>query len=317
MPWQRAGRTRVLAEAVDFRPHLDQHERAGLEAALEAAGILAAEITDDGTLHTADGTLVARAATPVDAPLSALLVADDPAVDAVLAGVSTDPGGAARPRRARRRRGRGRLPQRRARDGTHRPGRRRGPSPKGGGKAGCAHAAVPSISRAVFEEPEIHVIDFSGAAGDEHRAERERQQQEARRRYHALLETSLVGLGVDPDDVPRLAAGVLDCLVDAHRDDGSPCSCARHPHLPATNLHGYGFACPCQQTADERRRHWQAWRAERDAYWASPEGQQQTSRRQAEEDELVAWLAGQPDVVVTSYGGAASEQWWGSVAGRK
>ncbi|HET9692171.1 MAG TPA: TIGR02680 family protein, partial [Acidimicrobiales bacterium] len=95
LPWQRTGRTKVFAEAVDFRPHLDDHERAGLEAAMEAAGLLAAEVTDDGALHTSDGTLVARADAPVAAPLSGLLTTDDPAVDAVLAGISTDVGSAA------------------------------------------------------------------------------------------------------------------------------------------------------------------------------------------------------------------------------
>ncbi len=48
-----------------------------------------------------------------------------------------------------------------------------------------------------------------------------------------------------------------------------------------------------------------------DAHWDTAEGRTQEADRQAEEDELVGWLVGHPDVVVTSHGGWAPEQWRG------
>lgn len=94
-----------------------------------------------------------------------------------------------------------------------------------------------------------------------------------------------------------------------------PCQCSCHPRPPTSDFHDYGDACPCQQTAEERRRHWEEWEKKNDRYSASPEGRAITARRQAEEDELAAWIASDPGVVVTSYGGMAPEQWRGSVDG--
>lgn len=50
---QRAGAP--LWQLVDFREHVGEAQRAGLEAALEAAGLLDAWVTPDGRLHGADG----------------------------------------------------------------------------------------------------------------------------------------------------------------------------------------------------------------------------------------------------------------------
>jgi len=44
-----------LWQLVDFRDHMNAAQRAGLEAALEASGLLDAWVTPDGRLHTADG----------------------------------------------------------------------------------------------------------------------------------------------------------------------------------------------------------------------------------------------------------------------
>lgn len=97
--WQRSdGRTR-LADCIDFADHLGDPERCGLEAALEAAGLLGAELTRDGGLTLATGELVVVAAQPVEASLARLLTVtlpedcelDHDAVVAVLAGISTDP----------------------------------------------------------------------------------------------------------------------------------------------------------------------------------------------------------------------------------
>lgn len=57
-PWQTPTTHPRLAECIDFAPTLDTAARAGLEAALEAASLLAAEITSDG-VRLADGQLVA------------------------------------------------------------------------------------------------------------------------------------------------------------------------------------------------------------------------------------------------------------------
>lgn len=99
---QRPGR--CLAELVDFDERLDASARAGLEAALEASGLLAAEVRHDGTLRLADGQLViAPRADEVPAPLSTLLhaevgVGDDSvdcelrdAVAGILRAISTEP----------------------------------------------------------------------------------------------------------------------------------------------------------------------------------------------------------------------------------
>lgn len=170
----------------------------------------------------------------------------------------------------------------------------------------------------MFEEPELHIVDFSYPDAEEHRRERESQKAESRRRYVASVEGTLIELGLAPDEAPAWGEALLDSLFTVTPiEGGDPCCCSCHPHLPDTDLHNYGFDCSCQKTADERRRSWDEWQAEMGSYWESPEGRAERARRQAEEDELAAWLAGEPDVVVTSYGGYAPEQWWGSVEGRK
>lgn len=101
--WQRSPRRVTLAELVDFSPELGEGERAGLEAAMEAAGLLGAEVGADASLTLPTGELLAVAGVPVDAPLTALLSVSVPtdgdperyrgltpaAVAAVLATVST------------------------------------------------------------------------------------------------------------------------------------------------------------------------------------------------------------------------------------
>jgi len=73
-PWQERGGRACLAELVDFHDSLDEYARAGLEAAMEASGLLAAEVHDDGTLRLADGQLVAAGGgDDAPAPLSRLL----------------------------------------------------------------------------------------------------------------------------------------------------------------------------------------------------------------------------------------------------
>jgi uncharacterized protein (TIGR02680 family) len=55
-PDARSGRAGApLWQLIEFRPHLEEARRAGLEAALEAAGLLDAWVAPDGRLQTADG----------------------------------------------------------------------------------------------------------------------------------------------------------------------------------------------------------------------------------------------------------------------
>lgn len=160
-------------------------------------------------------------------------------------------------------------------------------------------------------EPELHVIRLPDLMGDERRAERERQRAEARRLHHEHLVAHLAESHISSTDYSETATTILDILFT---DD---CHCSCHPRLPQSDFHDYGFGCSCQQTAEERREAMSEWMAEMDAFWDSSEGRQVTAARKAEEDELAAWLADQPDVVVTSHGGMAPEQWRGSVEGRR
>jgi hypothetical protein len=159
-----------------------------------------------------------------------------------------------------------------------------------------------------IDESELHVITFPAGAGEEFRAQAERHRAESRTRYLAHLSQHLS----ETD-----AAIALDALtVWNNVTSGDRCGCSCHPRLPESDLHDYGFDCPCRQTPDTRRRHWDEWIAERDAFWASPEGEQITAERDADEAELTAWLALHPEVVVRSHGGMFPEQWWGEVDGR-
>jgi uncharacterized protein (TIGR02680 family) len=77
-PWQRQDRHACLADLIDFADHVDERDRIGLEAALEASGLLGAEVDLDGTLRLANGDLVVAAGQQVDAPLSELLAVTVP-----------------------------------------------------------------------------------------------------------------------------------------------------------------------------------------------------------------------------------------------
>ncbi|WP_345412798.1 SbcC/MukB-like Walker B domain-containing protein, partial [Actinomycetospora chlora] len=89
----------LFAAAVDFRPEVDDAARAGLEAALEASGLLTAHVRDDGTLRGTDGELlVAPGDAGADDGLHRWLVPADTGavtpdvVSRVLAAVGTTPG---------------------------------------------------------------------------------------------------------------------------------------------------------------------------------------------------------------------------------
>jgi uncharacterized protein (TIGR02680 family) len=75
-PWQEARSDPSLAELIDFSHELDDRQQAALEGALEASGLLAAELTDQG-LVSRDGQLVVAAGAPVSRSLDSLVTVDD------------------------------------------------------------------------------------------------------------------------------------------------------------------------------------------------------------------------------------------------
>lgn len=156
--------------------------------------------------------------------------------------------------------------------------------------------------------------DFSGDPAADHRERAERARREAHRRYRDYLAT--VFTGQDRADAGELADLALDALTAwRYVDSGERCRCACHPRLPDTDLHDYGFDCVCARTPQERRRVFQQWRDDINAFWQSPDGQQIKAAERAREAELEAWLADQHGVVVHSHDGPCPEQWNGEVDG--
>lgn len=169
---------------------------------------------------------------------------------------------------------------------------------------------------AADDDSGLYFIDPSEWPGaEEYRAEQARRKAESRRRYTEYLATVVIGC----DDVvdPTERAGIILDALTVWGSEGSeePCMCGCHPHLPESDLHGYGFDCVCMKTPEERKRNWDEWQAELDEYWNSPAGKAIKAKEEAREADLQAWLAAHPDVIVTSHGGWAPEQWWGSVDG--
>ena len=76
--WQRTERRTRLADCIDFLDGLSEDEQSGLEAAMEASGLLGAEISAEGVLQLETGELVVTPAGQVEHPLSQLLVATVP-----------------------------------------------------------------------------------------------------------------------------------------------------------------------------------------------------------------------------------------------
>lgn len=165
------------------------------------------------------------------------------------------------------------------------------------------------------ESKELYVTDFSNAPGAaDYQRQLERARTEARQRYRDHLTTVFDLHGTADPDV--LADVTLDALtVWRYIDTGERCRCSCHPRLPETDLHDYGFACPCARTPQDRRRAWEEWRNDIKAFWESLAGKQITADEQAAEADPQAWLATQHEVVVGSHGGLAPEQWDGVVNG--
>ncbi|MHB8463461.1 MAG: hypothetical protein ACYDH6_14990 [Acidimicrobiales bacterium] len=164
------------------------------------------------------------------------------------------------------------------------------------------------------DEPELIVVEPPDL-GRDWRAEQERKREAVFGRYRDHLVQALAA-GAPSPAPETLAQTILEVLfVWDDISTGARCGCSCHPRLAEGDLHDSGFACPCRKTAEERRAWWADWQTECDAYWDSPEGRRERAARQAEEDALALWLADAADVLVTSHGGWAPEQWSGTVEG--
>jgi len=144
----------------------------------------------------------------------------------------------------------------------------------------------------------------------ERRARRDAQRAEAHTRYTDVLVDAFTP-AVSAVTARTLAGLAIQRLFVQPERGAQSCGCACHPRLPADDLHDFGFDCPCSRPDDPgSRRTVGAWRtiAEEPAV---------TAARQAEERELDAWIATQPDVRITSHGGWAPEQWTGDNGGRR
>jgi hypothetical protein len=167
------------------------------------------------------------------------------------------------------------------------------------------------------DEPRLEIIKLPDLLGDEWRAERVRLSNEARDRYHDRLVATLTSMDHSSAGDTAVADAILDALFLVTRiENGDACACSCHPHLPTSDLHDFGFDCPCQQTAAERTERFNAWMADMDEFWDSPEGRAITEEDAQQEAALRAWLDANPDVTVLSHGGLAPEQWYGAVDGR-
>lgn len=166
------------------------------------------------------------------------------------------------------------------------------------------------------EDRKFYVVDFSTSHGaEDFRRRQARDRAESRRRYRDHLAAAFARLGFP--ETAALADTALDALTDwRHQTDGEPCRCGCHPRLPDTELHDFGFDCPCARTPEQRRQAFEDFRESQRQFWASREGRRIVAAEEAEEDALEVWLREQPGVVVTEHGGLCPEQWSGTVDGR-
>jgi hypothetical protein len=122
-------------------------------------------------------------------------------------------------------------------------------------------------SNTVEEVPQPYLTDFADSpTAAEYRERIQYGRFEARRRYRDHLAAVLDLHGVaEPGE---LAEAALDALtVWRYIDSGERCSCSCHPRLPESDLHDYGFGCVCTRTPEERRRAFNKWRNDIQAFW--------------------------------------------------
>jgi hypothetical protein len=168
-----------------------------------------------------------------------------------------------------------------------------------------------------MSEHTLHIVDFSAAPGAaEFRQRQERDRAESRRRYfHHLASAFAKRHGADPFELADIALNTLTPRRASGSGEGELCSCSCHPQLPGSDLHDFGFDCPCARTPEQRRAAFEEFRASQREFWASPAGRSLAAAEEAEEDALEEWLAGQAGVTVTEHGGMCPEQWSGEIDG--
>ena len=90
--WQRSDRRSVLAEMIDFAPGVSEDQQLNIEAAMEASGLLGAEVLSTGDVELVDGELIIVPSNPVPSPLGEFVVAIDGSVHVtgILNAVTTD-----------------------------------------------------------------------------------------------------------------------------------------------------------------------------------------------------------------------------------
>ena len=142
----------------------------------------------------------------------------------------------------------------------------------------------------------------------------ERNRAEARQRYRQQV-SAVLYLHEEVEDSDCLAEAILDALTPPRRG-GGPCRCGCHPQLPESDLHDFGFDCPCTHTPEQRRRDFEDFRTVQREFWSSPAGRRILAVEEPEEAALAEWVAAQEDVVLYEHGGACPEQWSGEVDGR-
>lgn len=76
-------------------------------------------------------------------------------------------------------------------------------------------------------------------------------------------------------------------------------------------LHDDGFDCSCSWDETRRAEERRAW----DEFWESPASSGLREQHGKEEEEIAAWVSGQPDVEAQRTSSFAPEQWEGSVDG--
>jgi len=120
-------------------------------------------------------------------------------------------------------------------------------------------------STIVDPKPELDVTDFSSSHAAEYRERIALARSEVRRRYREHLAAVFDQHGVAA--TKRLADAALDALtVWRYIDSGEVCRCSCHPRLPESDLHDYGFGCVCSRTTEARRRAFDQWRNDIDAF---------------------------------------------------
>lgn len=155
-------------------------------------------------------------------------------------------------------------------------------------------------------------IDSSSWA--EHRERRDNARTTARSRYRDHLTAAFTQHGAT--DSTRLADIALEALtVWSSVRTGAPCPCSCHPQLPESDLHDYGFDCPCTWSEDERRQATKQWRNTIEAFRSSHAGLQIAAAEQAADAELDSWLEVQQGVTIREHGGFAPESWTGNIDG--